>query len=108
MIGQVRGTQRYKPIANHEREELRERIIALATEYGRYVYKTITDMLRLEGWDVGSGKASHSRSGKYTLKMLGLGLIPLGEQADIYASGQYPFVPSGIPEAGQQHLRLIV
>ena len=53
MIGQVRGTQRYKPIANHEREELRERIIALATEYGRYVYKTITDMLRLEGWDVG-------------------------------------------------------
>lgn len=53
VIGQLRGTQRYKPAANPEREKLRERIVALATEYGRYGYKTITDMLNLEGWEVG-------------------------------------------------------
>jgi transposase InsO family protein len=53
VIGQLRGTQRYKPARNPERERLRERIVALATEYGRYGYKTITDMLNLEGWDVG-------------------------------------------------------
>ena len=32
---------------------MRERIIALAKEYGRYGYRTVTDMLRHEGWDVG-------------------------------------------------------
>jgi putative transposase len=52
-LGQIRGTQRYLPTPKTEREKLRERIIQLATEYGRYGYKTITDILRLEGWDVG-------------------------------------------------------
>jgi hypothetical protein len=28
-----------------------ERIIALAKEYGRYGYRTVTEMLRLEGWE---------------------------------------------------------
>ena len=28
----------------------------LATQYGRYGYKTITDMLRLEGWEVGKDR----------------------------------------------------
>ena len=31
---------------------LRERIIALATQYGRYGYRRITAMLRNEGWEV--------------------------------------------------------
>lgn len=43
----------YNLAANPERGKLRERIVALAIEYGRYCYKTITDMLNLEGWDVG-------------------------------------------------------
>lgn len=38
------------------REKLRARIIELATEYGRYGYKTITDILRLEGWEVGKDR----------------------------------------------------
>ena len=32
---------------------MRERIIALAKEYGRDGYRTVTDLLRREGWDVG-------------------------------------------------------
>ncbi len=53
MIGQLRTTQRYKKIVDPGREQLRERIIELATQYGRYGYKTITSMLKLEGFDVG-------------------------------------------------------
>ena len=53
VIGQVRTTQRYAPRPNPEREKLRERIVELATQYGRYGYKTITNLLQLEGFDVG-------------------------------------------------------
>jgi hypothetical protein len=49
-IGQLRSSSRYVPRPDHDRE----RIIALAKEYGRYGYRTVTDMLRLEGWDVGN------------------------------------------------------
>ena len=35
---------------------MRERIIALAKEYGRYGYRTVTDLLRQEGWDVGKDR----------------------------------------------------
>lgn len=56
VIGQVRGTQRYRAVVDPDREKLRARIIKLADLYGRYGYKTITDMLRLEGWDVGKDR----------------------------------------------------
>ena len=55
-IGQVRSSYRYEPQPNPFRERLRERIIALAQEYGRYGYKTITSMLRMEGWEVGKDR----------------------------------------------------
>jgi putative transposase len=55
-IGQLRSSSRYVPRPDHDRERLRERIIALAKEYGRYGYRTVTDMLRLEGWDVGKDR----------------------------------------------------
>ena len=42
------------PITSETR--LRERIIALAKEYGRYGYRTVTDLLRREGWDVGKDR----------------------------------------------------
>ncbi len=35
---------------------MRERIISLAKAYGRYGYRTVTDLLRLEGWDVGKDR----------------------------------------------------
>lgn len=52
-IGQIRCSYRYVPRPDHERARVRERIIALAKEYGRYGYRTVTDLLRNEGWDVG-------------------------------------------------------
>ncbi len=53
VIGQLRTTQRYQPIVDPSKVRLRERIVELATQYGRYGYKTITSMLQLEGWTVG-------------------------------------------------------
>ena len=53
VIGQIRTTQRYKPIVDPDNEKLRARIVELATQYGRYGYKTITSMLQLEGFTVG-------------------------------------------------------
>ena len=37
-------------------EQVRERIIVLAKEYGRYGYRTVTDLLKGEGWDVGKDR----------------------------------------------------
>ena len=53
VIGQLRTTQRYAAIVDPEKERTRERIVELATQYGRYGYKTITSMLQLEGFSVG-------------------------------------------------------
>ena len=55
-MGQIRCSYRYVPRPDHERARLRERIIALAKEYGRYGYRTVTDLLRNEGWDVGKDR----------------------------------------------------
>jgi hypothetical protein len=52
-IGQIRSSSRYVPRLDLFREQLRQRIIALAKKYGRYGYRTVTDLLRREGWDVG-------------------------------------------------------
>jgi len=40
------------PLATDEEARLVERIIELATQYGRYGYRRITAMLRQEGWQV--------------------------------------------------------
>ena len=55
-IGQIRSSYRYRARSDPFRERLRERIIELAKEYGRYGYRTVTDLLRLEGWDVGKDR----------------------------------------------------
>jgi transposase InsO family protein len=55
-IGQVRSTQRYEAIPNQEQEKLQGRVIELATEYGRYGYRQVTDLLNMEGWDVGKDR----------------------------------------------------
>lgn len=55
-IGQVRSGDRYRPRWDQSQERVRERIIALAKEYGRYGYRTVTDLLRREGWDVGKDR----------------------------------------------------
>jgi len=55
-IGQIRSSSRYVPWPDPFRERLRERIIALAKEYGRYGYQTVTGLLRHVDWDVGKDR----------------------------------------------------
>lgn len=55
-IGQLRSSQRYTPRPDPFKENLRIRVTELAHEYGRYGYRTITDILKLEGWDVGKDR----------------------------------------------------
>lgn len=52
----MRSTQRYLPRENEFGDKLRERTIALATEYGRYGYRQVTGLLNMEGWDVGKDR----------------------------------------------------
>ena len=52
VIGQPRSTQRYDKQVPEDEELLRQRIIELASEYGRYGYRRVTALLRNEGWVV--------------------------------------------------------
>ncbi len=49
-IGQMRTTQRYQPRHSQEKTMVRSRVIALATEYGRYGYRLVWGMMRNEGY----------------------------------------------------------
>jgi len=40
LLGQWRGTQRYESIQRPEEDELTAAVIALASQYGRYGYKS--------------------------------------------------------------------
>jgi hypothetical protein len=55
-IGQLRTTQRYCPQPDSEQDALRDRVVALAKEYGRYGYRTITGLLHREDWAVGKDR----------------------------------------------------
>ena len=50
-IGQLRSTYRYEPKPNPEREKLRDRVVAVASEYSRYGYRKVTDILNMEGFE---------------------------------------------------------
>jgi putative transposase len=50
VIGQPRATQRRRPIIRDDEEALTAAIIRLATTYGRYGYRRIAALLRVEGW----------------------------------------------------------
>ena len=51
-LGQSRGLQRKEPKRPDDEERLTADIIRLAKPYGRYGYKRITALLRVEGWVV--------------------------------------------------------
>ena len=51
----ARSTQRYK-IAPKDDEALRLAMIRFAKQYGRYGYRKITELLRIEGWLVNHKK----------------------------------------------------
>jgi len=51
-LKQPRATQRYAPIERDDETPLTRRIIELAAAFGRYGYRRITAILRMEGWRV--------------------------------------------------------
>lgn len=51
-LGQSRAVQRHAVKVADDEERLTARIVALATQYGRYGYRRITALLRAEGWHV--------------------------------------------------------
>ena len=52
VLGQPRSTQRHQEQIPEEEKRLVSRMVALATQYGRYGYRRITAMLREEGFEV--------------------------------------------------------
>ena len=50
ILGQGRSTQRYCCRIKDDEAVLLKRIIELAKQYGRYGYRRVTGLLRLEGW----------------------------------------------------------
>ena len=51
-MGVSRSVQRYKPQRANDEQLLRNDIIRLAEQYGRYGYRKITALLKAEGWKV--------------------------------------------------------
>ena len=52
MLGHPRSTHRYEPIPGEDEQGLTGEIVELASRYGRYGYRRVTALLRMEGWDV--------------------------------------------------------
>ena len=52
VLGQWRATHRHQPLVRDDESRLVTRLIALASEYGRYGYRRVTALLRREGWRV--------------------------------------------------------
>lgn len=50
VLSQARATQRHMSHVSSDEEQLRTRIVELATRYGRYGYQRITALLRQESW----------------------------------------------------------
>ena len=56
MLRQSRSTQRYVAKPREDEEKLTAAVVELATQYGRYGYRRILELLHREGWNV-----SHTR-----------------------------------------------
>jgi putative transposase len=52
VLGQARSTQRRDRIIKSDEGALRQQIVGLACEYGRYGYRRVTALLRNDGWRV--------------------------------------------------------
>lgn len=55
-IGQVRSVYRYQAKPDPDEENLRSRVIKVASEYSRYGYRQVTHILNMEGVDVGKDR----------------------------------------------------
>ncbi|HCO22444.1 MAG TPA: IS3 family transposase, partial [Gimesia maris] len=52
VLGQCRSTQRRQPVVPSDEPRLVREIIDLASQYGRYGYRRVTELLRRRGWKV--------------------------------------------------------
>ena len=52
VLAQARSTQRRRRVVADDEARLRARIVALASEYGRFGYRRVTRLLTDEGWGV--------------------------------------------------------
>ena len=52
VLKQPRATQRRRPIIRDDEDLLSQRIVRLASAYGRYGYRRMTALLRREGWRI--------------------------------------------------------
>lgn len=52
MFAQARSTQRYLPKLPQDEQQLREAVVGLALQYGRYGYRPVCGLLRQQGWQV--------------------------------------------------------
>jgi putative transposase len=55
VLGVARSTLRYEAVSRHE-DDLRLALIRLAKQYGRYGYRKVGELLRVEGWVVNHKK----------------------------------------------------
>jgi len=56
IIGITRSSFRYQSVPSDDEDELRLALIKLAKRYGRYGYRKIAALLRMEGWTVNHKK----------------------------------------------------
>ena len=58
MLGQSRSTQHRRRKVRADEAALRSDVVRLASRFGRYGYRQITNLLRIEGWRVSSSPLS--------------------------------------------------
>ena len=58
VLGQPRSTQRRVKKVRVDESALRTDVIRLASRFGRYGYRQITNLLRIEGWEVNHKRES--------------------------------------------------
>ena len=79
VLGHPRSTHRYEPIPGEDEQGLTEEIVELASRYGRYGYRRVTALLRMEGWDVNHKRVERIWTGlKTRLHQIGLRQIVAG------------------------------
>ena len=52
VLGQNRTVQRYRQSSKEFAALVRQAVINYATEYGRYGYRAVTDLMRQDGWGI--------------------------------------------------------
>ena len=51
-----RSLLRYQPVNRDFQNKLRERVVKVAEQFGRYGYRQVTGILNMEGWGVGKDR----------------------------------------------------